>query len=90
MVTGPPAAAHAIPASEPGRRLERNGPRRARAELGLDLGDDDPPLCVRNLDRVVDRRRGVVEHEVDHRAANRDHPALELAAAEPSNDSRIP
>jgi len=30
-----------------------------------------------NLDRVVDRRRSVLEHEVDHRAANRGHPAIE-------------
>ena len=72
-------AARPIAAPQPRRRLERNRARRPAVELRLDLGDDNPAFRVRDFDGVVDRRRAVLEHKVDHRAANRRHAALELA-----------
>jgi hypothetical protein len=43
------------------------------------LGDDNAALRIHDFDRVVDRRRAVLEHDVDHRAPNRRHPALKSA-----------
>ena len=72
-------AARPIAASQPRRRLERDRARRRAVELRLDFGDDDPAVRILNFDRVVDRRRAMLEREIDHRAANRRHPAVELA-----------
>ena len=75
----PAGAARPIAAPQSGRRLERDRARRTGVELGLDLGDDNAALRIHDFDRVVDRRRALLEHEVDHRAANRRHPALKSA-----------
>ena len=75
----PAGAARPIAAPQSRRRLERDRARRTGVELGLDFGDDNAALRIHDFDRVVDRRRAILEHEVDHRAANRRHPALKSA-----------
>ena len=50
-----------------------------RVQMSLNFGDNDPAAGLGDLDRVVDRRQLAAEREVNHGAANRDHPPLQWA-----------
>ena len=70
-------AARSVAAPQARGRLERDGAGGMRVEMGLDFGDDDPPVGIENFDGVLDRRRGALERQVDHGAANGDDRPLD-------------
>ena len=74
----PPRGPDSVAAPQAGRRFEGDRARAMRIEMRLDLGDHDAARAIEDLDRILDRRRLAVEGEVDHCAANRDHPPVKL------------
>ena len=47
-------------------------------EVGLNLGHDRLSFGVNDLDRLLDQRRRPLKGEVDHSAADCDHPPFDL------------
>ena len=89
IVTGPPALRTRSPRLSPVVGSSAIARAVREFELGLDFGDDDPTFRIHDFDGVVDRRRSILEHEVDHRAADRCDPPLELVSPAIERPSRI-
>ena len=70
-------AARGVAAPQAVGRLERDGAGGVRVDMGLDFGDHDPPVGIEDLDRVLDRRQGAFERQVDDGAADGDDLPLD-------------